>query len=156
MSITKDSANGSNTRLSVNEASNVFNKSIATIRKLIELEKIPYIKENNRVFILYSELEKIYGDPSITNSTNGSNTQENVSTNSSTNGSNTQSEFYEKLISSKDDQMAILSRELLQKNEEINRLHKLLENQQILSLETTRRLPNVNEKPRGFLGWFKR
>jgi Protein of unknown function, DUF536 len=52
------------------------------------------------------------------------------------------------------DYIETLKIQLRNKDEEIQKLHKLLENQQILNVETIKRLPQAKEKSRGLLRWF--
>jgi hypothetical protein len=46
--------------ITVAEASTLFNKSISTIRKIIELNKVVYKKHNNRLLIELESIEKVY------------------------------------------------------------------------------------------------
>jgi dsDNA-specific endonuclease/ATPase MutS2 len=147
--------------ISVNEASNIFNKSIPTIRKLIELDKISYKKENNRILIELSSLTKLYGD----NIKNVSNNEEIDSTNVSTNlyfdkmidGKEVENEFLKSQIKEKDDQLKFLMEELKESRNQSNTLLLNIQNNLVPLIENQQKMledREITTKRKKFLGIF--
>jgi hypothetical protein len=129
--------------ISVNEASNLFNKSISTIRKIVELNKVIYKKDNNRVLIELESIEKVYNID-----------KKKIITNVSTNGNIEQNDtnFKDELIKTMKSEIENLKTDKIKLYEDIEsrrvdqtQMQKLFENQQTLMLGLQQQMKNLTD-----------
>lgn len=136
--------------ITMKEAASLVGKSHAMIKVLVANKKILFKKISGKygdeIRIDANSLKDFY---KIKNSVdNTPDNFENINlANSSVSQDNTKdNDMLDKFIEAMETQMSFLYGEVKNKNEEIERLHKLLENQQSLSLQTGNLLKDIQEK----------
>jgi excisionase family DNA binding protein len=154
--------------ISVNEASNIFNKSIPTIRKLISDKKVIFIKDGTKVLVEQNSLENIYQkliNKSINKKSESINTQIINTTESpliQTNLINNLKNENENLKKDKEklyEDLESRKIEIEKFHTSLEKVHVLLENQQTLMLglqqqiktltdNSAQNIQNIPEKPK--------
>jgi hypothetical protein len=138
------------TGLTMKEAAKLVERSYPMMKVLISNNRIKYkkikgkygdeIRINEKSLLDYYNPEK-----SVDNSQDSS--IDNSTTNSSARLDNDENiKIFDKLILGMEKQIEFLSKEIGNKNMEIERLHKLLENQQTLNLQTVNLLNSKSEE----------
>jgi excisionase family DNA binding protein len=142
--------------ISVNEASNIFNKSIPTIRKLISDKKVIFIKDGTKVLVEQNSLENIYQklinksinkksesiNTQIINTTENPLIQTNLIDNLKNENENLKKDkekLYEDLESRKI--------EIEKFHTSLEKVHVLLENQQTLMLGLQQQIKTLTDNP---------
>lgn len=144
--------------LNINDAALVAQKSVHTIRKLIQERKIKTskVRSNNRseVRIKASELSSHYGQDNIDNELlinlnkiiDKNNTNYPKNTNIFDNdGLNSNTRYLDKIISDLQNDKKVLQAELESRRSEAERMQKLLENQQALALNLQNQMNQLTE-----------
>lgn len=129
--------------ITVIEASKLFNKSISTIRKIIEVGKVKYKKEDNRLLIEFESVEKVFGKKEI----------QPISTNVSTNDNKPNIQDLENLLiktlkseieSLKVDKVKLYEDMESQRTSQ-TQMQKLFENQQTLMLGLQQQIKSLTD-----------
>jgi hypothetical protein len=184
--------------LTVDTAATAFNKSVATIRKLIRTRKIKYKKDKNRVLIGIGELTRLYGQPNrevqavtlvaskehkklqhkskslptTPNEPQNNDIEEKteLSFNENTSFEDDRRslassltlgdlqqivEMYSGILNDKDKSGDFLREQIKFKDQEISKLHHLIENQQLINLHYgDSMVKNPKQKKKGFFSWI--
>lgn len=129
--------------ISVNEASNIFNKSIPTIRKLIQDKKVVVKKEGVKVLIELSSINKLY-QTVINNDINKVEKSINNSSESSILSQNIIDNLIKENESLKLDKSKHFE-ETKRFQDQLDKFHTLMENQQTLMLGLQQQIKSLTD-----------
>lgn len=130
--------------ISVNEASNLFNKSISTIRKLVELNKILFKKENNRLLIDLESIKRLYSTENNQDTVINNNNDEKHTGIEKHNQNDLVEVLKDEIKNLKTDKLKLYE-DIEARRLEQSQMQKLFENQQTLMLGLQQQLKTLTE-----------
>ena len=133
--------------ISVNEASNIINKSIPTIRKLIQDKKVVVKKEGVKVLIELSSINKLY-QTVINNVINNDINKEEKGINNNSESSILSQNIIDNLIKENESLKLDKSKhfeETKRFQDQLDKFHTLMENQQTLMLGLQQQIKSLTD-----------